>query len=41
MALRATSEDEKLNLDEKSLKATRLGGRREKAVRSFGEKPVR
>jgi hypothetical protein len=25
MALRATSEDEKLNLDEKGLKATRLG----------------
>jgi hypothetical protein len=26
MALRATSKDEKLNLDEKGLKATRLGG---------------
>jgi hypothetical protein len=37
----ATSEDEKLNLDEKGLKATRLGDEERRPSVVFGEKPVR
>jgi hypothetical protein len=41
MALRATSEDEKLSLDETGLKATRLGDEERWPSVVFGEKPVR
>jgi hypothetical protein len=41
MALRATPEDEKLNLDEKGLKATRMGDEERRPSVVFGEKPVR
>jgi len=41
MALRATSEDEKLNLDGKGLKATRLGNEERRPSVVFAEKPVR
>jgi hypothetical protein len=40
MALRATSEDEKLNLDEKGLKATRLGDEERRQSEVFGENPL-
>jgi len=38
---RATPEAEKLNLDEKGVKATRLGDEERRPSVVFGEKPVR
>ena len=40
MALRATSEDKKLNLDEKGLKATRLGDEERRPPVVFDENPL-